>query len=245
MTLPWLPFFFAAIWRIAKELVYRRDEEKLRKSQHGTILSSEKSPPLALSTSRPLIRFSFSPLLLFSLAWLVVPLVFFSLSGSKLPGYILPAVPPAIVITALFVSEFVSKPRWRYFVAAIGTATFVTTIILLATVVPKFAGYDSVKLLLVKGDEGGFASSKVLTMHTISHNAEFYAAGRLLREENGEQKKLYGTNEILNVIANDGGRPVLVLVPLEYRHQLTGAEQLKSEILDDNGELAIVAVSAK
>ncbi len=31
---------------------------------------------------------------LFVLSWLVVPLVFFSLAGSKLPGYILPCLPP-------------------------------------------------------------------------------------------------------------------------------------------------------
>ena len=220
MTLPWLPFFFAAIWKFIKSTFHKSATENTEYAEQ-------------------------SSLLLFAIAWLIVPLGFFSFSGSKLPGYILPAVPAAILITALFVNKLVSKAKWRNFVAAIATATFVTTIILLATVVPKFAGYDSVKSLIAAGDERGLSSSKVLTMHTISHNAEFYAAGRLLREENGEQKKLYGTNDILNVIANDGGRPVLVLVPLEYRHQLTGAEQLKSEILDDNGELAIVAVSAK
>jgi 4-amino-4-deoxy-L-arabinose transferase-like glycosyltransferase len=223
MTLPWLPFFIASIWRIVRELFKRRDAE----------------------TPRDNLVFSYSPLLLFSLAWLAVPLVFFSLSGSKLPGYILPAVPPAIIITALFITKLVSKPKWRYCVTAIATATFVATIILSATVVPKFADNDSVKSLIAAGDERGFASSKVLTMHTISHNAEFYAAGRLVRDDNGKQKKLYGVSEILNAISNDGGKPVLVLVPLEYLYQLTNTEQLKSEILKDNGELAIVAVSAK
>ena len=40
----------------------------------------------------------------FALAWIVVPIVFFSFSNSKLPGYILP-VPPAL---ALLVNS------WRY-----------------------------------------------------------------------------------------------------------------------------------
>ena len=35
---------------------------------------------------------------LFALAWLVVPLAFFSLSGSKLPGYVLPALPGAMLL---------------------------------------------------------------------------------------------------------------------------------------------------
>lgn len=222
MTLPWLPFFFAAVWKIIKS--------NLKKSA---------------AESTEFFMEPRSSLLIFAIAWLVVPLVFFSFSGSKLPGYILPAVPPAIVITALFIYDLVGKPFWRNIITAILTATLATTIILSATVVPKFADYDSVRSLIDAGDERGFASSKVLSMHTISHNAEFYASGRLLRDEKGKQKKLYGVNEILNIISNDGGKPVLVLVPLEYLHQLTNAESLKSEVLKDNGELAIVAVSAK
>jgi len=35
---------------------------------------------------------------LFVLAWLAVPLVFFSLAGSKLPGYILPCLPPLALL---------------------------------------------------------------------------------------------------------------------------------------------------
>ncbi|MGB7203808.1 MAG: glycosyltransferase family 39 protein [Pyrinomonadaceae bacterium] len=229
MTLPWLPFFLAAVWKVGKRIFHHRATEITENDENESIR----------------LTFSVSPLLLFSISWLAVPLIFFSLSGSKLPGYILPAVPPAIIITTLFISELVVKRVWRYCIVGIATATFVTTISLLATVVPKFAGYDSVKLLIVKGDERGFVSSKVLTMHTISHNAEFYAAGRLLREENGKQKKLYGPGEIQQVIADQGGKPVLVLVPLEYLHQLTSATQLKAEYLKDNGELAIVAVSAK
>jgi 4-amino-4-deoxy-L-arabinose transferase-like glycosyltransferase len=37
---------------------------------------------------------------LFLLVWGVLPVIFFSLSGSKLPGYILPAVPPFALLTA-------------------------------------------------------------------------------------------------------------------------------------------------
>ena len=39
-----------------------------------------------------------SRLMTFALAWFVFPLVFFSFSGSKLPGYILPVLPAAAVI---------------------------------------------------------------------------------------------------------------------------------------------------
>jgi 4-amino-4-deoxy-L-arabinose transferase-like glycosyltransferase len=51
-----------------------------------------------------------SILRVFSLAWLLMPIVFFSFSGSKLPGYILPALPAA----ALLISDRVvhSNARW-------------------------------------------------------------------------------------------------------------------------------------
>ncbi|MEW5807205.1 MAG: glycosyltransferase family 39 protein [Acidobacteriota bacterium] len=37
---------------------------------------------------------------LFLLIWFAIPIIFFSFSGSKLPGYILPALPPASIIIA-------------------------------------------------------------------------------------------------------------------------------------------------
>src|SRR5262249_3383590 len=44
---------------------------------------------------------------IFLLAWIVFPIVFFSFSRSKLPGYILPVLPPAL----LFLSQSIAKPR--------------------------------------------------------------------------------------------------------------------------------------
>jgi 4-amino-4-deoxy-L-arabinose transferase-like glycosyltransferase len=42
----------------------------------------------------------------FSLVWLVVPVAFFSLSGSKLPGYVLPALPGAALLAGERVARF-------------------------------------------------------------------------------------------------------------------------------------------
>ncbi len=56
--------------------------------------------PVALTRA---IRLSFSERSkkdLFFVLWLVVPIIFFSFSGSKLPAYILPVLPAASVITA-------------------------------------------------------------------------------------------------------------------------------------------------
>ncbi len=51
---------------------------------------------------------------LFASVWLIVPVVFFSLSQSKLPGYILPAVPAGCLLLAEFLRQHLkAKPEDR------------------------------------------------------------------------------------------------------------------------------------
>jgi len=47
----------------------------------------------------------------FTCLWLVVPVVFFSVSQSKLPGYILPAIPAATVLLADYLREHLERER--------------------------------------------------------------------------------------------------------------------------------------
>src|SRR5205823_6174017 len=54
---------------------------------------------------------AFRRLSVFALAWVAVPLIFFSFSGSKLPGYILPAVPGAIILAAVFAYQLIGRNR--------------------------------------------------------------------------------------------------------------------------------------
>jgi len=51
-------------------------------------------------------------LTIFLLIWIVLPVIFFSVSRSKLPGYILPAIPAAAVLTADYLWRSLSIPRW-------------------------------------------------------------------------------------------------------------------------------------
>ena len=218
MTIPWLPFFFLSIWDFVKKIATR-------------------SPRLGSSPS---------PLLLFAVAWLAVPLVFFSFSGSKLPGYILPAVPAAIILTAEYIWRFVEGSHKRaILIQSIAVTTFVVIVAVMIFAVPRFAEGDSVKGLLAAADARGLSGARVLNLHTTSHNSEFYAAGRLLRTDDGKQKKLLGAMEVFVEIRKSGGSPVLVLVPLEYLKELIDCEPLNSEVLKTNDELAIVYVSAK
>src|SRR6202789_959926 len=50
----------------------------------------------------------------FPVLWAIFPIVFFSFSGSKLPGYILPSVPPLAILTADYLNRIrrPGLPRW-------------------------------------------------------------------------------------------------------------------------------------
>lgn len=61
---------------------------------------------------------SLSTVRMFSLAWLLVPIVFFSFSGSKLPGYVLPALPAAALLICDRITT-VDHSRWPQIATAI------------------------------------------------------------------------------------------------------------------------------
>ncbi len=220
MTIPWLPFFFAGIWSGAKQLLMGGDDIDLRYQ-----------------------NVAYSPLLLYSASWLLVPLVFFSFSGSKLPGYILPAVPPAIIIAGVFIYKWIGELAWRdLLVKGTAVATLAVIITLLIFVVPKFAERDSVKSLIAAADARGHSNLKVVGLHMISHNAEFYASGRQLRNEDGKLKKLFGPLELNAAIEQTGDGQVLVLVPVEWLHELENQTIFPHEVISSNGDVTIAVV---
>jgi 4-amino-4-deoxy-L-arabinose transferase-like glycosyltransferase len=49
----------------------------------------------------------------FAFAWLIVPVAFFSLSVSKLPGYVLPALPGAILLAGEYLVQFLNMERGK------------------------------------------------------------------------------------------------------------------------------------
>jgi 4-amino-4-deoxy-L-arabinose transferase-like glycosyltransferase len=52
-------------------------------------------------------------LALFLLVWILIPIVFFSISRSKLPGYILPSVPASAMLTTLYLHRMQSISRLK------------------------------------------------------------------------------------------------------------------------------------
>jgi 4-amino-4-deoxy-L-arabinose transferase-like glycosyltransferase len=219
MMLPWLPFFLASIWHFARQKMF--------------------------GNSNKLVRLSAS-FLRFSLAWFLVPLVFFSLSGSKLPGYILPAVPGAIMVAAPFMSDSMrDSAKWRALILSIAAMTFGTTISLLIFTAPRYAEAQSVKQLIETAKENTYVANRVRTFQTTSYSAEFYAAGRLVRDPDGKQRELANVAELIDEITVDGRGPALVLVPVSSLSQLTECEKLNTSVIGDNGHLSLAAVSLR
>lgn len=78
---------------------------------------------------------------IFVCCWLVVPVVFFSFSQSKLPGYILPAVPAgAVLLTAYLFNKFEqesSVSRWLVLAHGLAACTPVVPAILIGYIVTQ------------------------------------------------------------------------------------------------------------
>jgi 4-amino-4-deoxy-L-arabinose transferase-like glycosyltransferase len=236
----------------------------------------------------------------FALVWLVVPVAFFSLSGSKLPGYILPALPGAALLVGerlrFFVRDEQSAPgpmratgllllllavaivvfylvqvgpgiwlravvialpsmlaglfalvrtRQRHWSAAlVVVAMFASTVLTINLVLEQGARRESVRDLLVQARERGYGSAPVLELYTVERTAEFYAAGRVMRGPDHDIHRFEGAAEIAEAARRNGGT-ALVIVPIEAVKQLTEYQVLATDIIGDNGEVALVAVRVR
>ncbi len=80
----------------------------------------------------------------FLVLWALFPIIFFSFSGSKLPGYILPSLPPIAILTGdyLFRIRDHAMPRWLLITHAC-TAGFLTFVVLLC---PTYMVIDRILL---------------------------------------------------------------------------------------------------
>ncbi len=167
----------------------------------------------------------------FSVAWLLLPILFFSFSGSKLPGYVLPVI-PAI---ALLVSDRLTRifnPRWPLIIAG---ATVVLVVIVLNAGAARYANRESVRDLLLMADARGYAGAPVLAQRSDDRSAEFYAYGRVVYQRNGEPVTF---DEITVDEARARGGKIVVMIPVEYVENVRGVKTI--EIIGDNGKTAVL-----
>jgi 4-amino-4-deoxy-L-arabinose transferase-like glycosyltransferase len=234
-----------------------------------------------------------SKLRVFAFSWLLFPFLFFSFSGSKLTGYIMPAIPGAILlaaiplvayvrgqsgvgrarVTGLFLSLlaiallvyaqrsgkvpvagamivalplgvaglFALLQAQRRELCAVGIigAMFLSVTLLTCGAVPPLLERGSMRAMLRVATERGYGNERVLMMETKERTAEYYAAGRLLYDANGEPTRLYGAGQVWNALPPSGS--ALVLLPLSKIDQLINSS-LQTTMISDNGAIALVRV---
>jgi 4-amino-4-deoxy-L-arabinose transferase-like glycosyltransferase len=226
LTFPWLPFLLSAVVRIRQWNFWKPETP-------------------------------FDRVRLFALAWILFPLLFFSASGSKLPGYILPAVAGCCVLIADIVIKFIGANKIRAaLLKGVAAAVFAAVIIALQFYVEDAVKPDTIKYLLADADARGYNKAQVINLHDTFHSAEFYAAGRLIRNiDNGKQKKFEGVGDIFRAwqdprsvgpagVDKQVTLPALVLVPGAHIKELTDNPWFNATILGDNGEFLLVALDS-
>lgn len=168
----------------------------------------------------------------FALAWLAMPIVFFSFSGSKLPGYILPALPAA----ALLVADWIAARNGRLIpYLSIFVGTLLTVVVVLHWVAPKYAARESVRDLLKLADARGYANLPVVAQRSDDRSAQFYAHDRVIYNDEGE---IITFDEITLDQARAHGGRLVVLIQSQYVDEVRGSPNI--EVIGDNGRIAIL-----
>ncbi|RMF99655.1 MAG: hypothetical protein D6735_14980, partial [Acidobacteria bacterium] len=155
----------------------------------------------------------------------------------------LPSLPATAILIAIYLNR--NKPniieRLRYsallivLLISVGFISFADDLI----------GHETLKTLIEKSSQMGYQNAKILNLHTISHNLEFYGAGRLVRLDDGKQRYFYGPAEIVEFMRVNNEKLVLVLVPPQYETDITQNSCIQAEKIADNGELILFAVTLK
>jgi 4-amino-4-deoxy-L-arabinose transferase-like glycosyltransferase len=174
---------------------------------------------------------SLSIVRVFATAWLLLPIVFFSFSGSKLPGYVLPVLPAVVLLVSDRLMRMFN-PKWPLVIAG---ATVLLVVIVLNFGALRYAHRESVRDLLLLADARGYANAPVLAQRSDDRSAEFYAHDRVVYGANGEPITF---DEISVDEARARGGKLVVMIPVEYVDNVRGVKTI--EVIGNNGKTAVL-----
>ena len=132
------------------------------------------------------------------------------------------AAPLAIVGWAALIRPQLRSPLLVLIVVAIIVASGVA----LKCAAPALARTESVRDLLTVAGARGYATTPLVQLHIIERTAEFYAAGRLTYQVDGDPVKFEGVMQVVEAAQRNNG-VVLCLVPLQFESQLTSLLERK------------------
>jgi 4-amino-4-deoxy-L-arabinose transferase-like glycosyltransferase len=172
-VLPWLVFTLPALIVAVRDLL-----REIRAEKTPEPMPSVTGPvqPEAPAQAQAEAAANDDRLEQFLAIWILLPIVFFSISRSKLPGYILPSVPPAAVLTAAYVFRKQVIPRIQMILHSLVCAAFVAAALLAPwvmlrqplpeatkTIISVTAGVVAVFVLLVLR-RGGLRLLRIATL---------------------------------------------------------------------------------
>ena len=133
------------------------------------------------------------------------------------------------------------RPQFRKTLfVLIAAAAIITSAISLNRIASTATKAESIRELLADANSRGYATTPVVHLHNIERTAEFYAANRLTYGSDGEPVKFEGAGQVMEAARRSG--VVLCFVPIEFAAQITGDRHLQTEMIGDNGRVALVAV---
>jgi hypothetical protein len=151
-----------------------------------------------------------------------------------------------IALPALFAGErALLRPQQRLAcIISLACAVLLLVALITAYGLEKVGESQSMYALFERARSRGYASTPVLQLHDIERTSEFYAAGRITYDAEGQPARLQGPGEVAELLHRSGDAS-LVIVPLQYLSQLTEAPYFETELIGDNGWNALVAVRLK
>jgi hypothetical protein len=124
----------------------------------------------------------------------------------------------------------------------IAGATLAAVLIVLNCGGSKLAERESTRRLLQLADARGYSSAAVYGLQRDDRTPEFYAAGRVAYDADGEATKYDGVGQVVWE-SRRRRAPVLVMVPLNEVDQFTQLSSVRVDVIGNNGKIALLAVA--
>jgi hypothetical protein len=119
----------------------------------------------------------------------------------------------------------------------------VGAVLTLSCAVDRFGSRESVRELIRQADARGYARAPVFMLSRIERTSEFYAAGRVVYDQDGDPHKFQNGDEVVSEVRK-AKAPILIIAPLGSMWQLQNLSGVRTSVIADNGRVAVLAVSA-
>jgi hypothetical protein len=127
-------------------------------------------------------------------------------------------------------------------VAAIAGAVLAAIALLVTCGFERAAKGESARDLLRAADARGYGQNLIINLRATERSAEFYAANRVLYDEQGEPLKAESPAELGDMLrARAGDERMLVFTPSGEKNRLLGDARFETEEIGDNNHVALIA----